>query len=96
MSTGLISSAYIAASILFILSLGGLSGQETARRGNLFGILGMSLAVAVTVLLLSHFSFSLLLLVLHEGVVGTAPAGIFLHEILLGLSLLFWVLELLA
>ena len=49
MSTGVISSAYIAASILFILSLGGLSGQETARRGNLFGILGMGLAIVVTV-----------------------------------------------
>jgi H+-translocating NAD(P) transhydrogenase subunit beta len=37
--------AYLAAAILFILSLGGLSNQETARRGNLYGICGMALAV---------------------------------------------------
>lgn len=37
--------AYLVAGILFILSLGGLSNQETARRGNIFGIVGMALAV---------------------------------------------------
>lgn len=37
--------AYLVAGILFILSLGGLSNQETARRGNVFGIVGMTLAV---------------------------------------------------
>jgi NAD(P) transhydrogenase subunit beta len=42
--------AYIGATILFILSLGGLSNQETARRGNLYGMLGMALAVLATVL----------------------------------------------
>jgi len=40
--------AYLVAAMLFILSLRGLSTQETARRGNLFGIVGMGLAVAVT------------------------------------------------
>jgi len=35
MSTGLVSVAYVVASILFILSLGGLSHQESSRRGNL-------------------------------------------------------------
>jgi len=40
--------AYLAAAMLFILSLRGLSTQETARRGNVFGIVGMALAVAVT------------------------------------------------
>ena len=40
--------AYLAAGILFIQSLGGLSKQESARRGNLFGMLGMALAVGVT------------------------------------------------
>jgi NAD(P) transhydrogenase subunit beta len=40
--------AYIAASLLFILSLRGLSTQETARRGNVFGIFGMVLAVTMT------------------------------------------------
>jgi NAD(P) transhydrogenase subunit beta len=40
--------AYLAAAMLFILSLRGLSAQETARRGNLFGIIGMGLAITVT------------------------------------------------
>ena len=42
--------AYLAAGILFILSLSGLSTQETARRGNLYGIIGMAIAVAATLL----------------------------------------------
>ena len=45
---GVLTVAYIASSILFILSLGGLSKQETAGRGNLYGILGMIIAVAAT------------------------------------------------
>jgi len=49
MSLGIISAAYISASILFILSLGGLSNQESARRGNLFGIAGMAIAIIATV-----------------------------------------------
>jgi NAD(P) transhydrogenase subunit beta len=44
----LITIAYIAAGVLFILSLGGLSRQESARRGNLFGIIGMVIALAAT------------------------------------------------
>ncbi len=49
MSAGLATVAYIGATILFILSLGGLSSPETARRGNLFGIVGMAIAVVATV-----------------------------------------------
>jgi NAD(P) transhydrogenase subunit beta len=48
MSQGLVTVAYIAAAVLFILSLAGLSKQETARRGNLFGIIGMAIALAAT------------------------------------------------
>jgi NAD(P) transhydrogenase subunit beta len=48
MKTSLITVAYIAASALFILSLGGLSRQETARRGNWYGIIGMLIALAAT------------------------------------------------
>jgi NAD(P) transhydrogenase subunit beta len=48
MSNNLLTVAYIAASALFILSLGGLSDQETARKGNLYGILGMVIAVGAT------------------------------------------------
>ena len=50
MSTGLATVAYIGATILFILSLGGLSHPETARRGNFFGIVGMTIAVLATIL----------------------------------------------
>ena len=50
MSSSLATMAYIGATILFILSLGGLSNPETARRGNLFGMVGMAIAVLATVL----------------------------------------------
>ncbi|WP_295647021.1 Re/Si-specific NAD(P)(+) transhydrogenase subunit beta [uncultured Methylibium sp.] len=50
MTAGLATVSYIGAIILFILSLGGLSNPETARRGNVFGIVGMALAVLATVL----------------------------------------------
>ncbi|HWJ06843.1 MAG TPA: Re/Si-specific NAD(P)(+) transhydrogenase subunit beta [Steroidobacteraceae bacterium] len=49
MSSNLATVAYIGATILFILSLGGLSNPETARRGNLYGIIGMTIAVLATV-----------------------------------------------
>jgi NAD(P) transhydrogenase subunit beta len=49
MSASLATVSYIGATILFILSLGGLSNQETARRGNLYGMAGMALAVLATV-----------------------------------------------
>ncbi len=48
MSNNLLTVAYIAASALFILSLGGLSNQETARQGNVFGIVGMVIAFIAT------------------------------------------------
>ncbi len=49
MSEGVITVSYIAATILFILALGGLSNQETARRGNMFGMIGMAIAIIATV-----------------------------------------------
>ncbi len=49
MSQSLATVAYLGAAILFILSLGGLSNPETSRRGNLFGVIGMALAVLATV-----------------------------------------------
>ena len=48
-SSSLASVAYVGAAILFILSLGGLSHPETSRRGNLYGIVGMTLAVIATI-----------------------------------------------
>ena len=49
MSAGVSVVSYLGATILFILCLGGLSNQETARRGNLYGIIGMAIAVLATV-----------------------------------------------
>jgi NAD(P) transhydrogenase subunit beta len=55
MSPTLVTAAYLVAAVLFILSLAGLSGQETARRGNAYGIAGMLIAVAVTALNVQNF-----------------------------------------
>jgi H+-translocating NAD(P) transhydrogenase subunit beta len=49
MTANIATMAYIAAIILFILSLGGLSNPESSRRGNLYGIVGMAIAVLATV-----------------------------------------------
>jgi len=48
-SAGIVTVSYIAATVLFILALGGLSNQETARRGNWYGIAGMTIALLATV-----------------------------------------------
>jgi NAD(P) transhydrogenase subunit beta len=50
MSLGLTTAAYVVAAVLFILSLGGLSGQESAKRAVWYGIVGMGLAVLATLL----------------------------------------------
>ena len=49
MSASLVTVSYIGATILFILSLGGLSNPESSRRGNLYGMIGMAIAVLATV-----------------------------------------------
>ncbi len=50
MNPGLLTASYLAAGALFILSLNGLSHQESSRRGNLFGMIGMAIAVGATIL----------------------------------------------
>ncbi|PID41857.1 MAG: NAD(P)(+) transhydrogenase (Re/Si-specific) subunit beta [Proteobacteria bacterium] len=47
--SGVITMAYLFAAIMFILSLGGLSSQETAQRGNLYGMVGMAVAIFATI-----------------------------------------------
>jgi NAD(P) transhydrogenase subunit beta len=49
-SNGFISAAYVIAALLFIFSLAGLSKQETAQRGNLFGMAGMAIALLATII----------------------------------------------
>ncbi len=76
MSIGIVSAAYIAATILFILSLGGLSGQESAKRAVWYGIAGMALAVGATVFGpgIGHAAV-LLLMVAIGAIVGAYVAG---------------------
>jgi len=67
MSQSLISMAYIAAAILFILSLSGLSNQETSRRGNYYGMVGMAIAILATVLNPSFTAYGILIIALVVG-----------------------------
>lgn len=67
MKTSLITIAYIAASALFILSLGGLSKQETARRGNWYGIIGMLIALFATAVGIGFDGLPILAAVLIPG-----------------------------
>ena len=50
MEYGFTTAAYVVAAILFILSLGGLSGQESAKRAVWYGIAGMALAIVATMI----------------------------------------------
>jgi NAD(P) transhydrogenase subunit beta len=70
MSQGIVTVSYIGATILFILALGGLSHPETARRGNLYGIAGMAIALLATILGVVTANYLLLLggLVVGGGV----------------------------
>lgn len=67
MNEGMITAAYIIAAILFILSLSGLSNQETARRGNQFGIAGMAIAILATILNSEVTSYGILLVTIGIG-----------------------------
>ncbi|MEN7342443.1 MAG: Re/Si-specific NAD(P)(+) transhydrogenase subunit beta [Pseudomonadota bacterium] len=67
MSEGLVQAAYIVSTILFILALGGLSNQETARRGNLYGMVGMSLALIATIIGIVSDNYFLLVIALGAG-----------------------------
>ena len=71
MEYGLVSAAYISASVLFILSLGGLSNQEKAKRAVWFGIAGMALSVLFTVFGGSSGNFWLLFpMIIIGSVIG--------------------------
>jgi H+-translocating NAD(P) transhydrogenase subunit beta len=67
MFQSLVTICYIAAGALFILSLGGLSNQDSARRGNLFGIIGMALALLATAAHQGTSSFGMLAAALIPG-----------------------------
>ncbi|MCM0613754.1 Re/Si-specific NAD(P)(+) transhydrogenase subunit beta [Marinobacter sediminum] len=76
MSTGLVSVAYVVASVLFILSLGGLSHQESARRGNLYGVAGIIIALVATLASVSSDGvIAIVIAVLLGASVGIAIAN---------------------
>jgi NAD(P) transhydrogenase subunit beta len=66
-NTGTITASYIIATILFILALGGLSNQETARRGNWYGIIGMTIALVATIMGVVTANYEALLAALVVG-----------------------------
>ncbi len=71
----MLGAAYLAAGALFILSLNGLSNQESARRGNLFGIIGMIIAVGATILSGNVGNYGILFpAMIIGGVIGAVVA----------------------
>ncbi|MDP3009316.1 MAG: Re/Si-specific NAD(P)(+) transhydrogenase subunit beta [Methylococcales bacterium] len=75
MTHSLVAMSYIVATILFILSLSGLSNQETARKGNYYGMLGMAIAIIATTLSASVTTYEILIIaLLIGGAIGAAAA----------------------
>ncbi len=74
-NAGIITVSYIIATILFILALGGLSNQETAKRGNWYGISGMAIALIATVLgVVTQHYVILMIALLIGGAIGLLAA----------------------
>ena len=72
---GILVVSYIIATILFILALGGLSNQETARRGNWYGIVGMAIALVATIWGIVTQSYAeLIVALLIGGTIGIIAA----------------------
>ncbi len=72
-SENLLAVFYLISGILFILALRGLSSPETSRQGNLFGIIGMAIAIGVTIISVGNFSSGflyLMILMLIGGSIG--------------------------
>ena len=78
MSVSQVALSYLIASVFFILALKGLSHPETARRGNLFGIIGMTLAVITTLALVASGN---VLLVIVAALVGGSIGGIIAKKV---------------
>jgi len=73
MSANLVALAYLVASVFFILALKGLSSPITARRGNLFGMVGMAIAVTTTLTVTSNWAL-ILVCIAMGGIIGAVVA----------------------
>ena len=76
MTANILAIFYLISGVLFILALRGLSSPETSRRGNLFGIIGMAIAVSVTILSVGNFSTGFLYLIIFLLIGGSIGAFI--------------------
>ncbi len=73
-SANLLAVFYLISGVLFILALRGLSSPETSRRGNLFGIIGMTIAIGVTILSIGNFSTGFIYLLIFLIIGGSIGA----------------------
>ena len=76
MTANILAIFYLISGVLFILALRGLSSPETSRRGNLFGIIGMAIAISVTILSVGNFSTGFLYLIVFLLIGGSIGAFI--------------------
>ena len=85
MTANLSAIFYLVSGVLFILALRGLSSPETSRQGNLFGIIGMIIAISVTFLsagkLSSGFIF-VIIFMLAGGSIGAFIAYFIINEVM--------------
>ncbi len=76
MSANLLAIFYLISGVLFILALRGLSSPETSRQGNLLGIIGMAIAIGVTILSVGNFSIGFIYLIIFLLIGGSIGAFI--------------------
>ena len=70
MSANVSAILYLISGVLFILALRGLSSPETSRQGNLFGILGMLIAITVTFLSVGNFTVGFIYVLIFLSIGG--------------------------
>ena len=75
-SANILAVFYLISGILFILALRGLSSPETSRQGNLFGIIGMAIAISVTILSVGNFTTGFVYLLIFLIIGGSMGAFI--------------------
>ena len=76
MSANLSAILYLISGVLFILALRGLSSPETSRQGNLFGIIGMVIAISVTFLSVGNFTSGFIYVLIFLAIGGSIGAFI--------------------